>query len=211
MPALKSYNQLAGKSLERLAAISDGIFAFAMTLLVLDLRVPLAAAIHSEQALGQALLDLLPHIITWLMSFITLGIFWNGQQVQLDHLKRADRHLTWIHLAFLASITLIPFSTELLGEFITYRLALLAYWLNILLIGLIVFGSWGYACHAGLFKSNVSPGVDQAVRRRILVAQALYALGALLCLFSTYWSIGFIALVQLNYAVAPKFSPLSRV
>jgi len=83
-----SYNQTAGQGVERLAALSDGIFAVAMTLLVLDLRAP-AAAVHSERDLWHALIALSPQLIMYMMSFLTLGIFWVGQQTQLNHLSRS--------------------------------------------------------------------------------------------------------------------------
>src|SRR5580704_13287858 len=112
-----SYNQLAGRSVERLAALSDGIFGVAMTLLLLELHVPAREEIHSEGALWHALIGLAPQLAVYFMSFLTLGIFWVGQQAQLSHLTRSDRHLTWIHLLFLFAITLMPFSTRLLAEF----------------------------------------------------------------------------------------------
>lgn len=204
------YNRIAGHSAERVAALSDGIFAVAMTLLVLDLHTPLAAAVHSEQDLWRALAALSPALITYLMSFLTLSIFWVGQQTQLNYLVRSDRHLSWIHIAFLFAVTTIPFSTNLLAGFIHYRLALLAYWVNILLLGAILYGSWGYAIRARLVKEDMPPDVPAAVCRRIKIAQGLYALGALLCVVSTYWSIAFIMGVQLNYAIAPRVSWLSR-
>jgi uncharacterized membrane protein len=199
-----TYNLIAGKSVERLAALSDGIFAFAMTLLVLDLHVPAAAMVHSEHDLLQALAKVAPRLVIYGMSVVTLGIFWNGQQVQLEHLSRSDRSLTWIHIAFLACVTLIPFSTALLAEFIHYRVALLVYWLNILLLGLVVYATWHCALAGGLLKEHLADEARCAIQRRIVVAQALYAFGALLCVFSTYWSIGFIVLVQLNFAIAPR-------
>jgi len=205
-----SYNLIAGQSVERLAALSDGIFAVAMTLMVLDLRLPVASAIHSEHQLGHALLALLPRLLAYLVSFLTLGIFWVGQQTQLNHLTRADRDLTWIHLAFLFAVTLVPFSTMLLAEFITYRTALLVYWSNILLLGVVLYGTWGYTTRAGLIKSDVPAAVPAAICRRIVIAQALYAAGALLCVINTYCSIAFILLVQLNYAVAPRLGRRDR-
>jgi uncharacterized membrane protein len=123
-----TYNRLAGQSVERLAAISDGVFAFAMTLLVIDLRTPASEAIRTDRALLQAVAAMGHEVIPYLMSFITLGIFWNGQQAQFTHFERSNRHLTWIHLAFLFFTTLMPFSTRLLAEFITFRSALLLYW-----------------------------------------------------------------------------------
>ena len=130
-----SYNSVAGRSPERLAALSDGIFGVGMTLLVLDLRTPALELVHRERDLQAALLSILPQLVMYMMSFMTLGIFWVGQQTQLNHVERTDRHLTWINLAFLFAVTLLPFSTKLLAEFYAYRTALLAYWLNILLLG----------------------------------------------------------------------------
>jgi uncharacterized membrane protein len=133
-----------------------------------------------------------------------------GQQTQFNHLVRSDRDLTWIHLAFLFAVTLTPFSTTLLADFIAYRLALLAYWNNILLLGAALYASWGYAIRSHLAKDEMPAEVPAAICRRIVIAQALYAAGALLCFVSTYWSIAFIVLVQLNYAVAPRIRPLFR-
>jgi uncharacterized membrane protein len=140
MPSL--YNRVAGQSVERLAALSDGIFGVAMTLLVLDLRSPARLLVHSEGDLLSALAETLPQLVLYLMSFVTLGIFWVGQQTQLNHLGRSDRHLTWIHLAFLFFVTLLPFSTKLLAEFYLFRTALLGYWLNILLLGVGLYCTW---------------------------------------------------------------------
>jgi uncharacterized membrane protein len=203
MPTL--YNAIQGRSLERLAALSDGIFAVAMTLLVLDIHIPSAEAIHSEAALCQALAGMAPQWIAYLMSFLTLGIFWAGQQTQLDHIREGSRNLTWIHLGFLFWVTLVPLTTRLLAEFITYRMALLLYWFNILLLGSVLYWSWTYATHHQLVKEDTEPEVRGAICRRILIAQSLYALGAVLCIWSNYASIAFIVLVQMNYAFAPRF------
>ena len=205
------YNLVAGQSVERLAALSDGLFAIAMTLLVLDLRVPASRGIHTELGLWVALGKLLPAFIPYFMSFVTLGIFWVGQQTQLNRFARSDRNLTWIHLGFLLAVSLMPFSTALLAEFITYRTALVVYWLNVLLLGVVLYGSWRYASRAGLVKDDTTVDMRSAVERRIVIAQALYALGALLCVVNTYWSIAFIVLVQLNYVLAPRIHPLYRL
>jgi len=138
------------------------------------------------------------------MSFLTLGIFWAGQQTQMNHIREGSRDLTWIHLGFLFWVTLVPLTTRLLAEFITYRGALLLYWLNILLLGAVLYWSWTYATHHDLVKEDTAPEVRGAICRRILIAQSLYAFGALLCVWSNYASIALIVLVQLNYAFAPR-------
>jgi uncharacterized membrane protein len=209
--AMGTYNQIAGRGLERLAALSDGLFAFAMTVIVLEIRVPSPAGIHTEAQLWQALVALGPRAITWVLSFLTLGIFWVGQQTQLNQFTHTDRDLSWLHLAFLAAVAVTPFSTEFLAEFIGFRLALVAYWLNIVALGALLYASWSYATKAGLTKDEVTPQLSAAVKRRIVLAQTLYAFGALLCVISPYWSIGFIVLVQLNYVIAPRIQGLVKL
>jgi uncharacterized membrane protein len=205
------YNRIAGKNRDRLAALSDGVFAFAMTLLVLDLHVPSAATIHAENDLGGALLRLAPRVIPYLMSFMTLGIFWIGQQTQINALKRTDRNLAWLRLAFLLPVTFVPFSTSLLAEFLSYRTALLLYWLNIVALGTLLFVTWRYARWAALIEDDMAEGTRNAVDRRILVAQSLYAGGAALSFVNTYWSIAALVLVQLNYVFAPRIRWLYRL
>jgi len=193
-----------------------------MTLLVLDLRVPVTSVTHhqqpvwvggslrSEQIVWHALAALAARLLPYLMSFLTLGIFWVGQQAQLNAFAHSDRNLTWIHLAFLLAVTLMPFSTSLLAEFISFRLALLVYWLNLLLLGATLFASLRYAARADLLKSDVGTSARAASERRIVTYQALYAACMLFCLVSTYLSIAFIVLLQLNSAIAPRLRLLDR-
>ncbi len=202
MPTL--YNRIQGRNLDRLAALSDGIFAVAMTLLVLDLHLPTAAQVHGERELLAALAALGPQWITYGMSFLTLGIFWAGQQTQLNHFAEGTRDLTWIHLGFLFAVTLLPLSTRLLAEFFAYRAALGIYWLNILVLGAMLFWSWSYATRANLVKADTPEEVKGSICRRIVIAQSLYAAGAALCFIHTWLSIAAIVLVQLNYALAPR-------
>ena len=137
---------------------------------------------------------------------MTNGIFWVGQQTQLNYFARADRNLAWIHIAFLCAVSLTPFTTSLLAEFIHYRIALLVYWLNILLLGATLYWSWSYANpRPPCSPTTLPPNINSAVVRRIVIAQSLYAAGAALCFFNTYYSIAAIVLVQINYAIAPRF------
>jgi uncharacterized membrane protein len=200
----RSYNDFAGGSVERLAALSDGLFAIAMTLLIIELHAPAAAAIHSEADLWHALAALAPQLLMYAMGFLTLGIFWVGQQTQLNLFERTDRDLTWIHIGFLATVSLMPFSTAVAAAFITFRVALLVYWVNILLLGVTLYASWAYASRAALLKDEVAEDVARATRRRIVVFQLLYAAGFLLSAISNYLAIAAIFLVQLNAAVAPR-------
>jgi uncharacterized membrane protein len=191
--------QIGGRSVGRLAALSDGIFAIVMTLLVLNLSVPVAGAIHSERELDRALLAIGPHLLVYAMSFLILSVLWMGQQVQLEALASSHRSLTWMHLAFLFGVTLMPFSASLLGELPEYRGALLVYWGNLALLGATLYLSCLCARHLHLTRDDMPADVLPALQRRILVLQVLYAFGIALSFFQTYWGIGFIIAVQLYY------------
>ena len=206
---LSLYNRLAGHGLERLTALSDGVFAFAMTVLFIDIRVPQLDRLASEHDLWVAVVALAPRFVMYLMSFLTLGIFWVGQQTQLNHIARSDRDFAWIHIVFLATIGIVPFSTALLAEYITYRTALLIYWFNILVLGIEIAVSWSYAVRHKLLRDDAPQGLSRAIYGRVVIAQILYGCGAALCFVNTYWSIGFIVAVQLYYAFAP-FQHLAR-
>jgi uncharacterized membrane protein len=201
---LPRYSAFAGRSLSRLAGLSDGVFAVAMTLLVLDLKVPSAQDVHTDARLGQLLVALGPRVLTYLLSFLTLGIFWIGQQTQLDmHVERADRTLSWLHIAFLCAVTTMPFSTALLAEFIHLRLPVGVYWLNLLVLGLLLYLALGHAERAGLLADDADPRVLAAQRRRILGYQSAYAAAAALCLIDPYVSIVALVLLQLHSVLAP--------
>ena len=201
----KTYNLVAGRSVERIGALSDGVFAIAMTLIVLDVRVPSHLSIATEAGLAAALVALAPQMVTYLMSFLILGIFWVGPSAQLAQFERSDRDLTWIMLAFLAAVATMPFTTHLLAEFIAFRLALAIYWFNMMVLGALLYASWRHAERAGLIRDDAPPGLSAAILRRIVIAQILYAISAALCVISTYVSIGLIVALQLYYAVAPRW------
>ena len=216
------YHRFAGSSLGRLAALSDGVFAVAMTLLVLDLKPPSvppriqqpvwSGGTSSEHALLHGLShDVAPRLLPYAMSFLTLGIFWVGQQTQLENFTRSTRQLTWIHLTFLLGVTLMPFSTGLLAEDTTYRLSMAVYWLNLFFLGLVLYISLVYAERAGLMSTETTKDMRAALRRRIVVYQCLYAVAALTCLINTYLAIGLLVALQLNAVIAPRIWILDRV
>jgi len=206
------YNRIAGLDISRSKAIADGIFAFAMTLLVLGLSVPVYKGVITEHDLWLQLVIIGPELLIYFMSFITLGNFWTGHAVQYTYLNKSDRNLTWLSLFFLLFVSLVPFSTALLSEFITFKLAIAVYWANILLLGLLLLIHWQYA-----WKNDFLPQtpdrerINKAVRNRLIIAESLYTGAALLCIISNYLSIALLIAIQLYYALAPTFrKPIER-
>ena len=211
MKSPDAYNEIAARNVDRLSALSDGIFAFAMTLLVLDVHVPDVASIHNQGELVRALGALGPQLGVCLLTFMTLGIFWVGQQTMLNKVDHSDRNLTWIHLGFLALVVAMPFSTAVLTRFIEYPTAVFEYWLNILLLGSALLTASYYSLRAGLLDEH-GVAAWPLVLRRVGVSQAMYAFALLFVFVNTRLAVALIFLFQLNFVLAPRWTGwLSRV
>jgi ABC-type branched-subunit amino acid transport system permease subunit len=143
--------------------------------------------VRTEGDLWQALQRLGPNALVYMMSFMTLGIFWVGQGTQLNLLARSNRNYSWLQLAFLLAVTLVPFSTGLLARFPTFRVALVEYWLNIVLLGMTLLAGLEYGLRAGLYKATDMPEAARLMRGRILIAQSLYAIATATCIFVPTW------------------------
>lgn len=195
-----SYNKIAGHDIGRMIAISDAVFGVAMTLLVLEIKVP---EVHgNDKELAIAFLKLMPKFLVYFLSFMTAGIFWMGQAAQFEHIKKSDRNLIWINLLFLLFVSVLPFTTAFLGDYIDHNFAIGIYWLNIFLLGLMLYINWTYATRHGFVAQEVEAEVSEPIKRRIIVSQSLYLGGALLCFINSYLAIAVIIALELNYAFA---------
>jgi uncharacterized membrane protein len=118
-----------------LEAFSDGVFAIAATLLVLELHVP-----ETDHGLGAALLAQWPTYIAYLTSFLTIGIIWVNHHALFQHVRNVDRTLLFVNLLLLLVVSVIPFPTALLGRYATApedsQLAAALYGLVMFLLGL---------------------------------------------------------------------------
>jgi uncharacterized membrane protein len=130
-------------SADRLKAIADGVFAVAMTLLVLELVVPQIKE-PSNVELTQALLSMWPKFLAYLLSFLVVGIFWLVHHAIFDAIKYYDSTLAWINILFLLFVALIPFTTSLLGEYFLQKTATIIYGLHLLFMFLGGFSLWTY-------------------------------------------------------------------
>jgi len=204
---MRKYDQIAGFNRQRIEAISDGVFAIALTLLILDIKVPVSETIHGEKDLLKAFAGLAPKLLSYFLSFMTLGIYWSAHSSQFHYISKSDRHLNLINLFFLLFVSVIPFTTAFLSEFITFKFAIFIYWLNLTLLGAMLALNWRYAKKNQFLSLNESElvRVSSAIKRRIIEAQTLYSLGAVLCFFNTYLSIAVFIAIQLHYALAISF------
>ncbi len=195
-----------GLSKHRLEALGDGIFAFAMTLLVLDMKITrIPEAIVSPDLLTRALLELWPKFLSYFTSFIVLAVFWIGHVGYLHFLKRTDRWFIWLNLLFLMFVVFVPFSTDLLGDYHTLRLAVAIYGCNIMALGLTLFLQWQYATRGHrLVGRDLEPELVRRGKKRILSGICIYALAAMLAWFSPTVSLILYVLMPIMYVLPSR-------
>jgi uncharacterized membrane protein len=181
--ATHNYNKIAGKDTGRIIAISDGVFGVALTLLVLEIRVPVMENIHSDTDLMQLFWTLKEKFLVYLLAFMTTGIFWLGHSSQYKHIGNSDRNLNWINLIFLLFVTMLPFTTAFLGDYTKFKFPIFIYWINIFMLGAMLYINWIYAVKKQFVNNETKEMVDKPLKKRIIYAQSLYFL-VLYCLLS---------------------------
>ncbi len=115
MPLLKRFAQ-GELQLNRIEGFSDGVFAIVVTLLVLELKVPILHDRGNASELGRQLVDLLPKFLSWLISFVIVCKFWLNHHHLLTFARHATYGMIWLNSIFLMGQAFIPFPTALMGE-----------------------------------------------------------------------------------------------
>ncbi len=145
-------------STHRLAALTDGVFAIVMTLLVLEISIPEIVPSLAHTELPHRLIELWPQVLSYIISFIILGLFWYLHHMAFHHIKRSDSGLIWLNIVFLMFIALIPFSTALFGSFAKEQLPLIIYISNIIVASIMRLLIWTYATGKHrLVDKDISP------------------------------------------------------
>lgn len=198
---MAGYNVFSGRSVDRLQALADGVFAVAMTLLVLDLRLPQHLA-STDHALGVQLTQLGPQVAAYALSFSMLGTFWLAEHTLLERVQRSDRTLAWSVLSYLFVVTTLPFTASTLADHVHLRLAVWLYWLSLALLGTCLAWQHHHITRAGLAERD-DPAL-RLIRNRLVLAQAAYAIGALVAIASPVGGVVALAAFQLFFIVSPR-------
>ena len=166
----------AGLSKARIEALTDGIFATVMTVLVLGLRSP--ATNLSEGDLKSQIFQLWPNILAYAFSFVVLGLYWIGHHNQFHYIKQTDRIFLWINIIFLLTIGFIPFSTSLIGEYPFSPTVVRLYGANLAATGLALNGVWWYATrNHHLVDKDLDPHIISLGQRRTIVGPIVSFIG----------------------------------
>ncbi len=155
----------------RLMALSDGVIAVAITLLVLDIRLPAGFGELDDTALWAALVALWPRIFAYLLSFYVIAQLWFSHRSKFSQIVKTDSRLMWINMLFLLTVGLVPFTTNLIAES-GGTLSTMIYAASMVVSGLSLTGIWLYAGANKLIDPKVTP--DE--RREHLLATLLTSL-----------------------------------
>lgn len=195
----------AGFRTTRTEAFSDGVFAIAITLLVLEIGVPA----DSEDDLLGALGDQWTSYLAYIVSFATIGAVWFAHTVITEYLHHTTSVFARLNLLLLLVVSFLPFPTRLLAEYIgdteSARVAATVYGINLFLASLLISTLWRYAVRSGLVRSDL-PGEDiQALTRRLTPGLAGYVVMIVLGLFLPviavvgYFAIAVLILLPLHH------------
>ncbi len=161
----------------RILALSDGVFAIAVTLLILDIAVP---ATTSDDALPKVLLGLWPRYLAYALSFLVISRFWVIHHQAFRLIARDNATLVWLNLLLLMCVAFLPFPTAVLGDHAGSAAAAVLYAVSVGLASTASAAYWWYASGSGkLLRPDVGRAQIRAIRARSLVgAGVLRAVGA---------------------------------
>ena len=155
-------------SKHRVEALTDGIFAVAMTLLVIELKLPDPHVITSQDQLTDALVRLTPKAVSWVLSFLILAVFWISHHRLFHYVRHVDSGLLWRNIVQLAFVSLMPFSAGLIGEFARAPVAQVIYNVNMVMLGLLgLWKVWYVRRHPELTSHPMEPGTYDGTLLRI--------------------------------------------
>ncbi|MDB5077497.1 MAG: hypothetical protein JWO42_3676 [Chloroflexi bacterium] len=189
---------------ERLLALSDGVFAIAITLLVLNLVPPTV-----NQGLGRALLDMWPSYLSYLMSFLLIGVIWTNHHSMFIHIKRTNQTFLLINIVFLLWVAVLPFPTSLLAKYLTVpseQHLVMAIYAAMFVVGAVLFNVlWWYATYN---RRLTSDGPDTVAIRRTTVSYYVGPVSYLVALGLAYVNVALSLILFVALAVFYAISPM---
>lgn len=191
-------------SKHRIEALQDGVYAIAITLLVLELKLPDHSALHSQADLIEALVHLLPKLGAWLISFFVLAIFWISSNRAMGWLRQVDGKLLWINIVSMLFASFMPFASALIGEHPQMFVSQAVYAFTMAAMGMSAMAQLLYVgAHPELCHQPMPAGI----RKAALLRCSGVAGAALLALLIAFWSPQF---ATMAFMLIWVFSALSR-
>jgi len=184
---LKSRVELEMRDKNRLETFVDGVFAIAITLLVLEFVVPILP--HSNVAILTYLNSLWIKFMGYFLAFLLLGILLNNHTRQFRNIQYADQKLWWINILFLSFIVLVPFVTSIWIEYGDTTIGVLFFHIDMLISGLVLYFNWNYIQrHKYLLGKNITPRTIKIINYRNLSFPIASFIAIIIAFFTPYIS-----------------------
>jgi uncharacterized membrane protein len=190
---------------QRIEAFSDGVFAIAITLLIIEIGVP---HVSGAESLSKALGDLWPDYFAYVLSFVMIGIYWANHHSFFRLFVRTDHFFLILNVVFLMAIAFLPFPTAVLGEYLDDSAqrdtAVRLYALGLLLPAFGWLVVWLYANARGIVDERLVPSYARFLTMQYLLSNVLYA-GALAVSFLNAWvALTIVVVLTLLYLLPPR-------
>jgi len=200
------------KETGRLEAFSDGVFAVAITLLVLNIKIPgidvPASQLPNDTQLWSTLLNEWPMLAAYTTSFATIGVMWINHHRLYTHIKRTNTMLMLLNLLLLLIIVFVPVPTALVAEYLVHpdqHAAALLYSGTMIILAICFNLLWRYASyHNRLLSKNADERAVNAITKQYWLGPVVYLLAFILALFSTPASLTLNFLLALFFAIPPR-------
>ena len=189
--------------LNRTEAFSDGVFAIVVTLLVLELKVPILHDRASVSELNHRLVDLVPKFLSWLISFVIVCKFWLNHHHLLTFARHATYGMVWLNSIFLMGQAFIPFPTALMGEFPTNPLAVSLFG-AVMAVNTLLFIALQSYIIGNVLKPELVSAVVPHLTRKSFVGVISYLLGAAATLLNVHVAFVLYALTPLFFITPPQ-------
>lgn len=195
----------------RIEALTDATFAIVMTILVLELTVPVVPEARAAAELPGEVLGLWPRFGAYALSFIVLGLFWIAHHIHFQYIVRVNRPLLWINILGLLFVALIPFSTALLGDYFLDRFAVLFYGANLFLAACGGVAMWWYAVDHDMLGEDIGSEVVKRRKRAGVITVLALLLATLVAFVSVYVSLALFVLIALLSLLPERKGLLSSI
>lgn len=196
--------------LERLVFFSDAVFAIAITLLVLEIKIPELPSDASEGQIGQALVHVIPKMVGFVVSFLVVGAYWEAHHRTFALVERIDRGLVWRNLVLLLTVSFIPFPTAVFSEHPARALPLRFYAASLAAVGICTFLVWRHATRGErLLRAGEHSQEIRRLRNRIFAAPIICTLAALGSLFSLVFARTLLLLIPVAVVVGDRLAQRS--
>ena len=186
---------------ERIEALTDGLFATVMTILVLSLVVPTVTGPNASATLQADVYGLIPDLFAYTVTFIFLGVLWISHQNMFSHIVTIDLRVLWINILLLLSVALSPFSTALLGRYPLQPIAVLIYGINALVISILFNTLWFYPRAKHLTHEEPNQEIIAKRSRVVIVGPIAYTLAIIFSFIAPEISLGLYAFVTVFYFI----------